>query len=56
MQISVTTVHQTKFRLTKLGNGFGYGTVENLSPEDAFLKTIFDRQSVELRGKRRLPG
>ena len=38
IQITVTTVHQNKYRLTKLGNGFGYGVSDKLSPEDAFLQ------------------
>lgn len=49
IQITVTTVHQTKYRLTKLGNGFGYGTVEKINPEDAFLSHIFDRAAPEVR-------
>ena len=52
----MTTVHQTKFRLTKFGNGFGYGTTDKLSPEDAFLKDVFANASIDVRDKRRMPG
>ena len=56
IQINVTTVHQTKFRLTKLGNGFGYGTTDKLSPEDAFLRGVFNKADAEVRERNRLPG
>ena len=47
IQINVTTVHQTKFRLTKYGNGFGYGTTDKLSPEDAFLQQVFEKANPD---------
>ena len=40
--------------MTKFGNGFGYGTTDKLSPEDAFLKTVFEKvQNDGLREKQR---
>ena len=56
IQINVTTVHQTKFRLTKYGNGFGYGTTDKLSPEDAFLQTVFEKADPNIRDRRRMVG
>ena len=56
IQINVTTVHQTKFRLTKYGNGFGYGAVDKLSPEDAFLQTVFEKVDPNIRERRRMVG
>ena len=56
IQINVSTVHQTKFRLTKFGNGFGYGTTDKLSPEDAFLASVFEKADPEVADKLRIPG
>ena len=56
IQINVTTVHQSKFRLTKEGNGYGYGTTEKLSREDAFLQTVFENANEGVRERRRVPG
>ena len=56
MQINVTSVHKNKFRRTKYGHGFGYGPHDKLSPEDQFLKTIFDAASPEVREKKRIRG
>jgi len=56
MQINVTSIHQNKFRRTKLGHGFGYGTKDKLSPDEALFNEIKAYTNPEFRNRRRIPG
>lgn len=55
IQINVTTKDQSKFRLTKDGHGFGYG-FDKISPEDAFLASVLEKASENVRHKKRVKG
>lgn len=56
MQINVTSIHQNKFRRTKQGHGFGYGTRDKPTADEVLLKKIYDSANPELRDRRRMLG
>ena len=42
--------------MTKEGYGFGYGTTDKISPEDAFLKSVFDLADPKMAKKKKYKG
>ena len=48
-QITVTTIHQSKYSATKNGDGYGYGKDLKQTMEDKILESVISKASAEYR-------